>query len=51
MTKEFDLPSGKYVAETVPNGANRFQVFNDEKPYLSFFVGVETHTKEDINNG
>lgn len=27
----------------LPEGSNRFQIFNDrDKPYLSFFVGVDT---------
>ena len=26
----------------VQHVANRFKVFNDEKPYLSFFIGTET---------
>ena len=31
-----------YTLVTIPEGANRFHVFNDEAPYLSFFVGIET---------
>lgn len=42
MTQPFKTKlNGLFVM--LPENADRLKVFNDEKPYLSYFVGVETH--------
>lgn len=39
-----ELPNGTMLFVDVPDDADRFKVFNDlDKPYLSYFVGVETY--------
>jgi hypothetical protein len=35
----------KFVFVQLYEGANRFKVFNDKEPYLSFFIGVDTYRK------
>lgn len=37
-----ETSKAKIIFKDLPSNANRFKVFNDEKPYLSYFVGVET---------
>lgn len=42
MTKLIPILSGRCLVLELPEGANRFTVFNDDRPYLSFFVSTET---------
>lgn len=41
--KHFTINGKEYLGVKVPTKADRFKIFNDEKPYLSYFLGVETH--------
>lgn len=37
--------SKQFVFVQLYEGANRFKVFNDKEPYLSFFIGIDTYRK------
>lgn len=40
--KQYELETGTIGFIPISSTANRFKIFNDEKPYLSYFEGVET---------
>ena len=42
MTKLISILSGKAIIVELPERANPLKLFNDERPYLSFFVSAET---------
>lgn len=42
MTKQITTESGIVLLLDMPVGANRLKIFNDERPYISYFVNTDT---------
>lgn len=43
MTIEFESHGSRMLAVSALNGANRISIFNDEKPYVSYFIEFESY--------
>lgn len=41
-TKQITTEGGIVLLLDLPEGANRLKIFNDERPYLSYFVNTDT---------
>lgn len=51
MQKTFKNQQGReFLLLDLPSDANRFKIFNDENPYVSYFLGIDTF-REYIQSG